>query len=106
MRYQLGFGKLEHKKATTDEQWLCTPLIPALRRQGWWISEFEASLAYRVSPRTARASQGNPISNKQTKLKKKGGGRRKRKRRREGRGGGRGGSSYHVPFFISSCPGY
>jgi hypothetical protein len=33
-----------------------------------WISEFEASLIYRVSSRTARATQRNPASktNKQT----------------------------------------
>jgi hypothetical protein len=40
-----------------------------------WISEFEASLVYRVSSRTARATQRNPVSrnqknkNKQTKKK-------------------------------------
>ena len=44
------------------------PLIPALRRQS---SEFEASLVYKVSSRTARAIQRNPVSkskqtNKQT----------------------------------------
>jgi hypothetical protein len=35
-----------------------------------WISEFEASLVYKVSSRTARATQSNPVSknkNKQTK---------------------------------------
>jgi hypothetical protein len=41
-----------------------------------WISEFEASLVYRVSSRTARAIQRNPVSknkqtNKQTKKQKK-----------------------------------
>jgi hypothetical protein len=53
------------------------PLIPALGR-GRQISEFEASLAYKVSSRTARAIQRNPVSkqtnkkqtNKQTKNKK------------------------------------
>jgi hypothetical protein len=41
--------------------------------RGRWISEFEASLVYRVSSRTARATQRNPVSknkkqnNKQTK---------------------------------------
>ena len=35
-----------------------------------WISEFEASLVYRVSSRTARAIQRNPVS-KKTKSKKK-----------------------------------
>jgi hypothetical protein len=31
------------------------------------ISEFEASLVYRVSSRTARATQRNPVSKKQNK---------------------------------------
>ena len=30
--------------------------------RGRWISEFEASLVYRVSSRTARATQRNPVS--------------------------------------------
>jgi hypothetical protein len=34
------------------------PLIPALGRQ---ISEFEASLVYRVSSRTTRATQRSPV---------------------------------------------
>jgi hypothetical protein len=47
--------------------------------RGRWISEFEASLVFRVSSRTARATQRNPVSknqkptnqpNKQTKRKK------------------------------------
>jgi hypothetical protein len=33
--------------------------------RGRWISEFEASLAYRVSSRTARATQRSPVSKKQ-----------------------------------------
>jgi hypothetical protein len=33
------------------------------------ISEFEASLVYRVSSRTARAIQRNPVSKKQNKTK-------------------------------------
>jgi hypothetical protein len=32
--------------------------------RGRWISEFEASLVYRVSSRTARAIQRNPVSKK------------------------------------------
>jgi hypothetical protein len=42
------------------------PLIPALgrQRQTDWISEFKASLVYRVSSRTARATQRNPVSKK------------------------------------------
>jgi hypothetical protein len=43
-----------------------------LRGKGRWISEFEASLVYRVSSRTARAIQRNPVSKtKQTKDKNK-----------------------------------
>jgi hypothetical protein len=37
--------------------------------RGRWISEFEASLVYKVSPRTARATQRNPVL--KTKKKKK-----------------------------------
>jgi hypothetical protein len=36
-----------------------------------WISEFEASLVYRVSSRIARATQRNPVSKNKTKQKKK-----------------------------------
>jgi hypothetical protein len=42
--------------------------------KGRRISEFEASLVYRVSSRTARATQRNPVSkqtNKQTNKTKK-----------------------------------
>jgi hypothetical protein len=35
--------------------------------RGRWISEFEARLAYRVSSRTARAIQKNPVMKKQNK---------------------------------------
>jgi hypothetical protein len=42
-----------------------------LGRRDRWISKFEDSLVYRVSSRTARATQRNPVSkknkNKQTK---------------------------------------
>ena len=37
--------------------------------RGRQISEFEASLVYRVSPRTARAIQRNLVSTKQNKTK-------------------------------------
>jgi hypothetical protein len=49
--------------------WWHTPLIPALGRQRHRrISEFEASLVYPVSSRTARAIQKNPVlKTKQTK---------------------------------------
>jgi hypothetical protein len=36
------------------------------------ISEFKASLVYRVSSRTARAVQGNPVSEKKKKVVGKG----------------------------------
>jgi hypothetical protein len=40
--------------------------------RGRWISEFEASLVYKLSSRTARAIQRNPISkNQKPKTKKK-----------------------------------
>jgi hypothetical protein len=38
--------------------------------RGRWISEFEASLVYRVSSRTARIIQGNPVSKNKTKQNK------------------------------------
>jgi hypothetical protein len=38
--------------------------------RGRWISEFEASLVYRVSFRTARATQRNPVSKNQIKPNK------------------------------------
>jgi hypothetical protein len=39
--------------------------------RGRQISEFEASLVYRVSSRTAKATQRNPVSKNQKKKKKK-----------------------------------
>jgi hypothetical protein len=44
-----------------------------------WISEFEASLVYKVSARTARATQRNPVSKNQKKKKKK----KKKKRKKK-----------------------
>jgi hypothetical protein len=46
------------------------PLIPELGGKGRWISEFEASLVYKVSSRTARATQRNPVSKNKTKQNK------------------------------------
>jgi hypothetical protein len=43
-------------------QWWCMLLIPVLGRQRQADSEFKASLLYRVSFRTARATQRNPVS--------------------------------------------
>jgi hypothetical protein len=41
-----------------------TPLVPALGRQRQADFEFEASLVYKVSSRTARAIQRNPSRGK------------------------------------------
>jgi hypothetical protein len=49
-------------------QWWHTSLIPALGRQRQVDLEFEATLVYRGSFRTARATQRNPVS-KQTNKK-------------------------------------
>jgi hypothetical protein len=38
--------------------------------RGRWISEFEASLVYKVSSRTARAIQRNPVLKNKTKQNK------------------------------------
>jgi hypothetical protein len=46
-------------------------LIPALGRQRQVISEFEFSLVYRLSSRTAKAIKRNPVSKNQKKKKKK-----------------------------------
>jgi hypothetical protein len=42
-----------------------------LGSRGRWISEFEASLVYKVSFRSTRATQRNPVSENQNKPKKK-----------------------------------
>jgi hypothetical protein len=39
--------------------------------RGRWISEFEASLVYKVSSRTARAIQRNPVLKTQKRKKEK-----------------------------------
>jgi hypothetical protein len=39
--------------------------------RGRWISEFKASLVYKVSSRTARATQRNPVSKKKKEKKGK-----------------------------------
>ena len=41
-----------------------------LYEAGGWIPEFETSLVYRVSSRTARTTERNPVSKKQNKTKK------------------------------------
>jgi hypothetical protein len=55
-------------RTPNSRPWWRTPLIPALGRQRQVISEFEASLVYRVSSRTARATQRNPVSKNQNSL--------------------------------------
>jgi hypothetical protein len=47
----------------------CTPLIPALESRHRWISEFKASLLYRINSRTASAAQRNPVSKQTNKQK-------------------------------------
>jgi hypothetical protein len=63
---RLKKAELFRKKAFLRDSgcaWWRTPLIPALGRQRQaQISEFQASLAYRVSSRTARTTQRNPVS--------------------------------------------
>jgi hypothetical protein len=44
---------------------------PHLGGRGRWISEFEANLVYKVSSRTARATQRSPVSKKKTNKQKK-----------------------------------
>jgi hypothetical protein len=50
--------------------------------RGRLISEFEASLVYRVSSRIARATQKNPVLKKQNQKKKKK--KKKKKRKKKG----------------------
>ena len=44
-------------------------MIPALGGRGKWISEFEANLVYRVSSRTAWATQRNPVQKTKQNIK-------------------------------------
>jgi hypothetical protein len=53
--------------------------------RGRRISEFEASLVYQVSSRTARATQRNPVSKKKKKKKRKEKKKNRRRRRRRRR---------------------
>jgi hypothetical protein len=53
-------------------RWWCTSLIPAVGRQRQVdFSEFEASLVYKVSSRTATAIQRNPVLEKPNQKSKK-----------------------------------
>jgi hypothetical protein len=51
--------------------------------RGRCISEFEASLVYRVSSRTARTTQRNPVSKKTKKKKTKKKNKKKKKERKK-----------------------
>ena len=58
-----------------SREWWHTSLIHHSGSRGRWISEFEASLVYRVSSRTARAIQRNHVSKKQKQTEKERGSR-------------------------------
>ena len=68
-----NLGLSAAKSITLAGQWWYMPLIPGLRRQRQVdLCESEASLVYRGSSRTARATQGNPVSKtKQNKTKQR-----------------------------------
>ena len=55
--------KQTNKQTKNRARWH-TPLIPALRRQR---TQFAASLVYKMSSRTARAKQRNPVSKNKNK---------------------------------------
>jgi hypothetical protein len=63
---QRGRKKLSIIK-TNCQVWWCTLHSGG---RGGLISEFKASLVYRVNYRTSRAIQRNPVSKKQNKTKK------------------------------------
>jgi hypothetical protein len=71
--------------------------------RGRRISEFEASLVYRVSSRTARTIQRNPVSKNQKKEKRKKKKERKRERKEE-RKKGREGEEMGVFCLPSDVP--
>ena len=52
--------------------------------RGRQISEFKASLVYRVSSRIAKATQRDPVSKNQKKKKKKKEKRKRKEKRRKG----------------------
>jgi hypothetical protein len=67
-------GNVKHKERLfkntfKSHMWGCTPLTPALRRQRQVdLCGFEASLVYRASSRTARATQRNPLLKKKERI--------------------------------------
>ena len=69
-KFQLH-SKVWQSRVTACRAWRHTPLIPALRRQRQAnLCEFEASLVYKVSSRTARPIQRTPVSKNKTKQNK------------------------------------
>jgi hypothetical protein len=60
-------------------------VIPAFEGRGRQISEFEASLVYKVSSRTARAIQRSPASKKRKEKKRKEKKRKEKKRKEKKR---------------------
>ena len=53
--------------------------------RGRWISEFQASLVIKVSSRTARAIQRNPVSKNQKKKKERKEKKKEKKKRSQGK---------------------
>jgi hypothetical protein len=60
-------GEWNATSAPKNHRGWCTPLIQHLGGRGRQISEFEASLVYKVNSRTARAIQRNPVSREKKK---------------------------------------
>jgi hypothetical protein len=58
---------LEKAHVTSVKQGSTSPSVHNLSGLSFLISEFEATLVYRVSSRTARAIQRNPVSEKTNK---------------------------------------
>jgi hypothetical protein len=63
-------GKIPNRTAMACAVRSSRALVEHLAGRGRQISEFEASLVYRVSSRTARATSRNPVSKKSKKEKK------------------------------------
>jgi hypothetical protein len=65
--------------------------------RGRWVSEFEASLVYKVSSRTARAIQRNPVLKNQKRKKKE----RKKEKEKEIRAGNTSSKSFIIQYYFS-----
>jgi hypothetical protein len=65
--FSVSVKDFSFEKENIAGRWWCMPLIPALGRQRQVDSEFEASLVYRVSSRTASVIQRNPVLKKKKK---------------------------------------